>query len=175
MLKKLLYIGFFLIPVFAFSQSCPRLLSPAPGTTNVPVETTITWQAIIGVPSYNISIGTTPGGNDIIREAAVGTNTSYTPPLGLPDDTEVFVTITLFFFGDQSQNIICPSISFRTEDVVTAPNCTSLRSPTNGEREVNVKSNIRWNYSPGATSYFLSIGTTLGGTEIFGRTNFGNT
>lgn len=174
MLKKLLYTGLLLAPLLVVSQTCPRLLNPVAGANNVSVGTTITWQEIIGVPSYNISIGTTPGGRDIVSEAAVGTNTSYTPPFGLPDDTEIFVTITLFFFSNQNQNVVCPSISFRTEDVVTPPNCTNIRNPANGDTDINFRSNINWNYSPGALSYILSIGTTPGGTDIFARTNVGN-
>lgn len=150
-------------------------MSPVPGATDVPVSATIQWQEIIGVPSYNISIGTTPGGRDIVNEVAVGTNISYTPPFGLPENTEIYVTITLFFFSNPNDNIICPSVSFRTEDVTTVPGCSPLRSPSNGQIDVNFRSNIRWEYAPGATSYFLSIGTTAGGGEILTRTNVGNT
>lgn len=91
MLKKLLHIGVFLIPAILFSQSCPRILSPVPGSTDVPVSATIRWQEVIGVPSYNISIGTTPGGRDIVNEAAVGTNISYTPPFGLPENKPLWI------------------------------------------------------------------------------------
>ncbi len=157
-----------------FAQSCPRILSPAPGSTDVPVNSTITWQEITGVPSYNISIGTTPGGRDIVNEAAVGTNTSFTPPLGLPDDTEIFVTITLFFFSNPNDNIICPSISFRTEEITTPPPCTQLRLPENMQIDVNFRTNLRWNLSPGATSYLLRIGSTMNGSEILPETDLGN-
>ena len=157
-----------------FAQSCPRILSPAPGSTDVPVESTIRWQEITGVPSYNISIGTTPGGRDIINEAAVGTNTSFTPPLGLPEDTEIFVTITLFFFSNPNDNIVCPSISFRTEDITTPPECTQLRLPENGQTDVNFRSNLRWNLAPGATSYLLRIGTSPDTGDLFPETNVGN-
>lgn len=174
MLKRLVLIISVLAPIWAIAQSCPRFLSPLPGSTDVPVETTIRWEEIIGVPSYNISIGTTPGGRDIVNETAVGTNTSFTPPFGLPDDTEIFVTITLFFFSDQSQNVICPSISFTTEEVTTPPSCTQLRLPENGQTDVNFRTNLRWDYAPGATSYLLRIGTSSGGTEIFGETDIGN-
>ncbi|WP_422860483.1 T9SS type B sorting domain-containing protein [Flagellimonas sp. S174] len=174
MLKKLLLLVWVFLPFWAFAQSCPRILSPVPGSTDVPVNATIRWQEVINVPSYNISIGTTPGGRDIVNEAAVGTSTSYTPPFGLPENTEIFVTITLFFFSDPNQNIVCPSISFRTEDVTTPPSCTQLSLPENGDFDVNFRTNLRWNLAPGATSYLLRIGTTLNGSEILPETNVGN-
>ncbi|WP_435622996.1 T9SS type B sorting domain-containing protein [Flagellimonas sp.] len=175
MLKKLLVFILVFLPLWIVAQSCPRILSPVPGSTDVPVDATIRWQEIIGVPSYNISIGTTPGGNDIINNVPVGTNTSFKPPFGLPEDTEIFVTITLFFFNNPDDNIICPSISFRTEDVTTPPNCTQLFLPENGDNDVNFRTNLRWNLAPGATSYLLRIGTTPNGSEILPETNVGNT
>ena len=178
MLKKLLIIFLLVHAVQIFGQSCPRILNPEPGSTGVPVNTTITWQEIIGVPSYNISIGTTPGGRDIINEAPVGTNTSFTPPLGLPEDTLVYITITLFFFSNPNDNIVCPSISFRTEDITTPPPCTRLSLPENEDIDVNFRTNLRWNLAPGATSYRIQIGTSLIGNEIeeeiFPETDIGN-
>ncbi len=174
MLKKLLYIiGFLLTPILVCSQSCPSLLNPIAGSTNVPVESTIVWEEVPGVPGYNIALGTTPGGQDIIPEINVGSATFFRPPLGLPSNTQVFVTITLFFF-DSTPNVVCTSISFTTENVTTVPDCTTLRNPANGETEVNFRSNISWNYAPRATEYILSIGTSSGGTEIFGPQNVGN-
>jgi len=148
--------------VLGYSQGCPELLSPTRNAVNVPVDATITWQEIFGVPSYNISIGTTPGGRDIVNEAAVGTATSFTPPFGLPENTEVFVTITLFFFSNQENNVICPSIPFTTEAITTVPDCATLRSPANGETNVDIRSNLRWNFVPGATSYDVTVTNAAG-------------
>ncbi|PRX54097.1 T9SS type B sorting domain-containing protein [Flagellimonas meridianipacifica] len=174
MLKGLLFIIWVFSPFWIIAQGCPQILSPVPGSNNVPVDVTISWQEVFGVPSYNISIGTTPGGNDIVDDVPLGTSTSYKPPLGLPEDTQIFVTITLFFFSNPSANITCPSISFRTEDITTPPNCTQLRLPENGDSDVNFRTNLRWNLAPGATSYLLRIGTTPNGSEILPETNVGN-
>ncbi len=159
-----------------FGQQCPNpvLISPTNGSTNVSVNTTISWNEVVGVPGYIISIGTTPGGVDIVNEINVGSALSYTPPLGLPEDTLIYVTITLFFFEGGIPDIVCNSESFRTEDVTTPPPCSGLQLPLDGSTNVNIASNISWNYAPTATSYTLSIGTTPGGNEILPPTNLGN-
>ncbi|WP_377765326.1 T9SS type B sorting domain-containing protein [Croceitalea marina] len=156
-----------------FAQSCPALLNPVAGQTNVPVESTIVWEEVAGVPGYRISLGTTPGGDDIISNRLVGSATFFTPPLGLPENTEIYVTITLFFF-DNLDDIICTSLSFTTENFSETPECTTLNRPLNGAIEVNAGTNITWNYSARATSYILSIGTTLGGTDIADNIPVGN-
>lgn len=159
-----------------FGQQCPNpvLISPSPGSNNVSVNATITWNEVVGVPGYIISIGTSPGGVDIVNEVNVGSALSYTPPLGLPEDTQIYVTITLFFFEGGIPDVVCNSETFRTEDVIAPPGCTNLQFPQNGATNINVATNISWNYAPTATSYTLSIGTSPGGTEILVPTNVGN-
>ncbi len=174
MQKRLLQLVLVFSGVASMGQECPVLTNPVNGAVNVPVDAEITWtDADESVPGYIISIGTTPGGTDIVDQRSVGRANAYRPPLGLPDNTLIYVTLTLFFF-DQP-NIICSSESFTTEDVITEPECTSLRNPVDGATNVNIGTNIAWNYAPSATGYQLSLGTTPGGTDILNNQNLGNT
>ncbi len=171
MKRKLLLFIVLCHGFMAMAQECPALLNPLDGATNVPVTTAISWEAVTGVPGYIISIGTTPGASDIVNQN-VGGATSYTPPLGLPENTLLYVTITLFFFNQS--DIICPAGSFTTEDVTTAPGCTTLSIPADGATDVNIETNISWAYAPTATGYTLSLGTTPGGGEILNNQALGN-
>jgi len=155
------------------AQECPDLLAPTNGATNVAVDTTISWQPVAGVTGYIISIGTTPGGIDIIEEQQVGSGTSFTPPVGLPDSATLYVTITLFFF-DQD-NIVCESQLFATEDIVVPPDCISATEPADGETDVAIATNINWDYVRGATGYRISIGTASGLADIVNNLDVGNT
>lgn len=156
-----------------WGQDCPALLSPVEGATDVPVESTISWEAVQGVTGYIISIGTSPGDTDIVNEQQVGNDTSFTPPQGLPELTTVYVTLTLFFFNQD--NIVCPSQAFTTEIISEPPGCTQLWSPAPGASNVNVGTSVSWNYAPKATGYRLSLGTTQGGGELLNNADLGNT
>ncbi|MEM7185304.1 MAG: T9SS type B sorting domain-containing protein [Bacteroidota bacterium] len=169
----LLYICMVFVPFSGNGQDCPDLLDPLPNAVNVPVDTSISWEVVTGIAGYIISIGTTPGGGEIVNEQNVGSDTTYTPPLGLPENTLIYVTITLFFF-DQS-NIECPSQSFTTENVTTVPDCTQLTNPVNGELDVNVGINLNWSYASRATGYRLTMGTAPGSGDIENNTDLGNT
>jgi len=172
--KKLFFIIIISIAhaTHSFGQTCPNLISPLNGSNDVPVDTSISWNFVEGVTGYIISIGTSSGGTDVINQTAVGSATSFIPPIGLPENTQLYITITLFFF-DQP-NITCPSETFRTEDVITVPACTNLNNPLNGATNINGSTNIGWNYASGATSYHLRIGTSAGGIDILDQ-NVGNT
>ncbi len=172
MQKKALYFLILFHGLWSYGQDCPVLSNPVNGSNNVPVNTTISWPSVEGVPGYIISLGTTPGGTEIINQQSVGSATTYTPPLGLPDNSQIFVTITLFFFD--LPNITCTTESFRTEDVITAPSCTSLRSPINDSVNINVASNLSWGYAQSATGYRLTIGTAAGLGNILPTTDIGN-
>jgi gliding motility-associated-like protein len=140
------------------------LISPQDGDINVAVDATITWQDVTGVTGYIISIGTTDGGTDIINQRNVGSATSFTPPVGLPENSRIFVTISLFFLNQP--NITCSSESFETEDVTTTPDCTIISNIVDGEVGVSVFTNILWNYASRATDYDIIIGTAPGLGDI---------
>jgi len=155
------------------AQDCPNLLTPINGAIDVAVDTTISWEPVAGVTGYIISIGTTPGGIDIIEEQQVGSSTSFTPPVGLPDVTTIYVTITLFFF-DQD-DIVCDSQAFTTEDITIPPDCVSVINPINGALDVVVATNITWDYVRGATGYRITLGTASGLGDIVNNIDVGNT
>jgi gliding motility-associated-like protein len=167
-----LHICFLLMAVAIRGQDCPNLIEPLAGANNVPVDTSISWEAVVGVTGYIISLGTTPGGTEIVNEQAVGNDTTFSPPLGLPESTQVYVTLSLFFFNQD--DIICESISFTTEDVTTVPDCTILLSPVNGEINVNVGTIISWAYASRAIGYRITIGTSSGSGDIIDDLDVGN-
>ncbi len=172
MAKKLINTIILLLTIMAYGQDCPSLTAPLDGATNVPVDATISWNGVTGVPGYDIELGTTPGGSEILS-TSVGSATSFTPPLGLPEDTQIYVTITLFFFNQP--NITCTTETFRTGSVTAPPPCTTLQSPVDGATNVNGATNISWGYAPTATGYTISMGTTPGGTDLANNVDVGNT
>ncbi|MDT0622144.1 T9SS type B sorting domain-containing protein [Croceitalea vernalis] len=165
MKRKLLLILALCICASGFTQDCPPLLSPVSGQVDVPVDATITWDQVDGIPGYQILLGTAPGQSDL-GQASVGSATSFTPETGLPENTEVFVTIILDFLFEGGTDIVCDSQSFTTVDVTTAPGCTTLRTPVNGSTGVSVFTNILWNYAATATSYDIIVGTAPGLGDI---------
>ncbi len=143
-------------------QACPTPVFPQDGQT-VPVETIISWTEVVGITAYKIRVGTTPGGSEITPLISTGLSTSYNP-LGLPENSQIFVE--LYIFNRTQGDTLCSTYSFFTDSFTTPPGCTELVSPADGEQNVPVQSVIRWRYSPTATSYRVSLGTTAGGTDL---------
>ncbi|MBX2826740.1 MAG: T9SS type B sorting domain-containing protein [Flavobacteriaceae bacterium] len=171
-IRRFLTLLVLIVSPLLSAQECPDLLDPVDGTTNVPVTASISWESVVGVSGYRISLGTTLGGGEIINNQNIGNATTFTPPLGMPESTEVFVTITLFFFNQD--DIVCPSQSFRTEDVTDIPFCTQLSNPMDGEEDVPTTTNLFWSYAPLATGYRLRVGTSPGSGDIVNNQDVGN-
>ncbi len=151
---------------------CAILSAPVNGAINVPVESTINWTPEPGVFGYSISLGTTVGGTDIANDVSVGVTPSFTPPLGLPESTTIYVTITVLV--DQTTSVVCDAQSFTTLDVITPPECTQVTSPANGAIDVAIDAFILWTYAPRATAYLINLGTTPGGTDVLNGVDAGN-
>jgi gliding motility-associated-like protein len=164
MKKKLLSLLLMIMGYFSYAQyACPNITGPVNGEVNVPVDSEIAWNAVAGADGYFLSLGTTMGGTELLDGLSTSA-TSYSPPAGLPENTRIFVTITLFFFD--ADNFACPSESFITEDVTVPPICTDLILPSDGAIDVNVNTAIGWAYAPRANGYRLSLGTSPGGSEL---------
>ncbi len=164
------YLLFLMLGTAMMGQSCPRISTPLNGSTGVPVNVTIRWPAVDGIVGYLISLGTTPGGTDILNRRSAGLTNSFTPEVGLPEDTVIYVTISLFL--PNAPLVICPGESFRTVDVTTPPPCTRLADAN--DLPDNSRNRINWEYAPTATGYRITVGTSPGGSDIEDDLDVGN-
>ncbi len=172
MLKRVLYLIILSFGPMSFGQMCPGIGFPQDGAADVPVDVTIAWPEVNGINGYLLSLGTIPGGTDILDREALGIANSYKAPLGLPENTRIFVSLSILLFN--AQPLSCGGISFTTMDVTTPPPCTYLIAPDDNAANVTITSDIIWAYSPTATSYTISIGTNEGGTDLVNNLNVGN-
>lgn len=94
------------------APNCSSLMSPANGETNVPLESTITWEDVDKTDGYRISIGTSPDTNDILDNLDMGLATQYTHGEEFPFNTEIYVTIIPY--NSVGEAMVCDQQSFTT-------------------------------------------------------------
>ncbi|MFK7748108.1 MAG: gliding motility-associated C-terminal domain-containing protein [Kordia sp.] len=91
--------------------SCVSLTSPLNGATAFEIDENITWGSAIGSPAgYIVSVGTTPGGTDIVNGVDVGNVNT------LPVDTEYSTTyyVTILAYNGNGLATGCTEESFTT-------------------------------------------------------------
>ncbi|WP_417799687.1 BspA family leucine-rich repeat surface protein [Tenacibaculum sp.] len=153
--------------------NCTNLTLPLAGDIDVPVSTNLEWNVISNADGYRLTVGTTSGGIDILNNIDVGNSTTYNLPVDLPEDTEIFVTITPY--NGEGEAISCREVSFNTEFIPMPPSCTSLVNPINGAINVPIQTDISWDQIAEATGYLISVGITQGGIELVNSIDVGNT
>lgn len=101
------------------------LTDPVNAATSVPVTTALTWAASTTATGYKLSIGTTPGGTDILNNVDVGNVTTYDPTGNLPYNVIIYVKITPYnAIGDADS---CAEESFTTGSCI--PNLLVVSNP----------------------------------------------
>ena len=175
MQKQFNYTAIFIMTLLLnamHAQECPTLISPLDGQVNVPVDNIIRWTPVNGVIGYLVSLGTTPGGGEIINRRSSGLSNFYVPEIGLPENTVIYVTISLFLPNQPIK--VCPLQIFTTVEVTTPPDCTKLANPENQDSGVRVDTDLKWEYALRATDYVLRVGTSPGGNDIVDNFQTGN-
>ena len=151
---------------------CTTISFPTLSTTDVPVDSNITWNSSINATGYFISIGTTSGGNDIVNMLDVGNVTTYDPVNDFAEGVQIFVTIIPY--NSLGNATGCTEESFTTFSNLPLPICTTLTLPLNNATDVPVDSNITWNAATDATGYFISYGTNNAANNIENMVDVGN-
>jgi len=137
---------------------CSPLESPIGGDN--PLDVTLTWTETTDVLGYVIYVGLVSDGSLIVDSLDVGNVLTYDLN-GLDLGTEYFVQI--FPYNGIGAAVFCTNYFFSTGDV---PTCIELTEPSGEILVFPVDIDLVWSLSPEASGYFLSVGTTSGGTEI---------
>lgn len=156
----------------AIFPGCATNIIPANSATNVLVNANITWGTVATATGYRISIGTTSGGTDIVNNFNNGNSTTYNPASDFNQNTIYFVTIIPY--NATGNAVGCAEIQFATQAAPSVPNCTTVVSPSNTSSNVAINSTITWNTVSNINGYFISIGTTAGGTDFINNQNVAN-
>ena len=153
--------------------SCTQLTDPADSSTDVALNQALTWTAVSNADGYYLTIGTTSGGSDVLNHFDVGNTTTYTPATDWQPNTTYYVTVTAYNSAGEATG--CNETSFTTLTPVSIPNCTQLTDPADGSTDIALNQALTWTAVSNADGYYLTIGTTSGGSDVLNHFDVGNT
>ncbi len=136
-----------------------RLVSPADGAALSSASVRFTWDAGLGVTSYALWAGSTPGAYDLY---AGNEGTSLSRQLTLPTDGRV-IHVTL-------HSLVRGAYLGRAYTLTAwrapAPVKARLLSPANGTVLADTTLPLVWDAGRGVTSCYLQVGSTAGGVDL---------
>lgn len=100
------------------APNCDSILTlPTDGATDVEIETNLVWTAATGLANeYFLTVGTSPGLNDVVDNVSTGIQTSYAFDEVLAYATTYYVTILPSNANGLADSATCQEFSFTTED-----------------------------------------------------------
>jgi hypothetical protein len=148
------------------------LSSPANGTSLCSSSATFTWTPASPTPyAYWIDVGSTAGGNNYYQSGSLSNSTTSLTVNGLPTNgSEIFVTL----YTEVSNS---PATWENNAYTFYATNLSTVTSPANGDPDLSgTQATFNWtNSNPSCSdTYWIDIGTTAGGNNIWQSGNLGN-
>lgn len=146
--------------------SCVDVTFPSNNAVINNIVPVVNYNSVSNASSYKISLGTTPGGTDIINNVNNWRSLSYGIPLsaGLQFNTTHYLTVTSV--NPMGDSVGCQSVSFNTG----MPSCPVTRPATFTAGNVN----LHWNAVSGASGYTVSMGSSPGATDLIDNQDVGN-
>lgn len=94
-----------------------ELLVPADGSVGASIATNLSWSTATGLATeYFVTVGTAPGGNDLLDNISAGFSTSYNFTQNLAYETTYYVSILPSNANGDADSADCQEFSFTTED-----------------------------------------------------------
>ncbi len=137
-------------------SSAAALISPTDNQQNVFSNATFSWNAVSGATGYYLYVGTTEGAKDVINTGSIQA-TSYTPSVPLPPGQTLWARIYTQLNGHW---IYQNDVSF------TISAAAALINPVNNQQNVPYNTTFTWTSAPGATGYYLYVGTFEGAKDV---------
>jgi len=152
---------------FSASGAAGVLTTPTPGSTLAGSTVTFDWTAGAGANNYWLDVGSTPGGNQYYQSGALGNVLTVTVN-GLPTDgSTVYVTLYSLVGGQWLSN------SYTYTAYNASSGLAAMQTPTPGSTLSGNVQAFTWSSDPSATAYWMDIGSTAGGNDIYQSGNLG--
>jgi uncharacterized repeat protein (TIGR03803 family) len=143
------------------------ITSPAPSTTLTGSTVTFTWTAGAGATAYWIDAGSSAGGNQYFQSGNLG-NVLTTTVNGLPTNgSTVYVTLYSLVDGQWLNN----QYTYTAYNVGSG--LAAMQTPTNGSTLHGNVQTFTWSAGSGATAYWMDVGSTQYGNDIYQSGNLG--
>ncbi len=143
------------------------MTSPSNGSILSGSNVTFSWSAGAGASAYWLDVGGTPGANNYYSSGNLG-DALTTTVSGLPTDgSNVYATLYSLLGGQWYGN------SYNYTALNATANLAAMQTPTPGGTLSGTSATFTWSSDPRATAYWVDIGSTAGGNDVYSSGNLG--
>jgi 6-phosphogluconolactonase (cycloisomerase 2 family) len=152
---------------YSLGSAAGILTMPNPGSTLTSSTVTFDWTAGSGASGYWVDIGSTTGAHNIYSSGNLG-NVLTTTVSGLPTDgSAVYVTLYTLIAGSWTAN------GYTYTAFNSTGGLAAMQTPPPGTKLSGSSVTFTWSSDSSATGYWVDIGSTAGGHDIYSSGNLG--
>ncbi len=141
--------------------------SPTPGTTLTGSSQIFQWSAGTGVSGYRLLVGASAGGGEYFGQSLSGTSATV---VGLPTNGQ---TIHATLQSNINGSWQSAAYTYTAYTAAATGVKAVMSSPSPGSTLASSSQAFSWTAGTNATDYWLDVGTTAGGREIYGAISNG--
>ena len=150
------------------SSSKAVITSPTPSSMLSGSSVAFTWSTAAGASGYWLDAGSSAGGHQYYSSGNLGSATSTTVN-GLPTDGST-VNITLYTL--QNGNWLSNAYTYTAYSLSAAAGV--MTTPMPGSTLTGSSVTFGWTAGSGSSAYWIDVGSTTGGHDIYSSGNLGN-
>ncbi len=152
------YVITFVNGVLKIAADRAIFLFPLDHTLELNTTQPFTWLPYAGAQAYLLLVGTSIYGFDLVSSGALPpTQSSYMVP-DLPADRPLWATL--------STEVNSTWTRYQTVTFQASPGHATFTNPLDGQQHANTANPFTWAPSAGAQGYYLTVGTTLYGSNL---------
>ena len=144
---------------FTAAPIAPVFVYPIDGATNVDVAQAFSWLPPAASQKYKLEIGSTPGSHDLFDSGEIS-STSVVPSGLAPTGDVMYARVWSQIGGEWARH---SDIAFTT---VATGTSAAISIPVDGDTAFDAGRAFEWSSAPLGRAYRLTIGTTVGGTDL---------
>ena len=131
--------------------------APPAGATLLDGTQPISWTSAPGAQGYYLTVGTTPGGYDVVNSGALSAGVTSYPMPPLPTGVALYGRL---YTANGGGYVASSDVKF------SAASGAHFTYPVDGEEAVDTTRLLTWTPDADAKGYYVIVGTTEGGSDL---------
>ncbi len=152
-----------------FTQATPGIYSPASGATLTGTSATFEWYGFPGATAFWLDVGSTQGGHDYYSSGSLATSVFAETVNSLPSNGSA-IYATWYY----QLNGVWTSTNYTYTALGGSSNKGVITTPPPSSTLSGSSVTFDWTAGSGATAYWIDVGSTAGGHDIYSSGNLGN-
>jgi hypothetical protein len=162
--------NYYTYTAFGGNSGAAVITSPAANSTLTGSSQTFSWSAATDTPqAYWLDVGSTAGAHDIYSSGSLSTSTFSETVNGLPTNG---ATVYATMYTETGGVWVSNAYTYTAYNVAAGDGV--MTTPMPGSTLTSSSVTFDWTAGSGASGYWIDIGSTVGGHDIYSSGNLGN-